>query len=174
MGTWPTPPSWKKDIKLHRIIELCTDQFCLCPNISTKFRTKPYLKASPNKNDSNKTWRYCHYLSLYQNSFNKEQLFMSCLQKQNTNFILQQLPRSYFSIFIKTVLLNVVLSCTQPSEYNISWSHVDWCKSCIHLRSVLTYGFHVILRIRNNFFLKQTIGLCKEESLFSLRYGLIF
>jgi hypothetical protein len=38
-----------KDVALHKITELYHEWFKACPNITSKFRTMPCLKASLNK-----------------------------------------------------------------------------------------------------------------------------
>jgi hypothetical protein len=41
-----------------------------------------------------------------------------------------------FLVFRKRDVTESCLSFEDLSAYNISWSHVDWCKFCIHLSSL--------------------------------------
>jgi hypothetical protein len=61
--------------------------------------------------------------------------------KQNTNFNIQTAAMFVFFIFGKN---GVTKSCSSFEDllvYKISWSHVDWCKFCIHLRSLNVHHF---------------------------------
>jgi hypothetical protein len=55
---------------LHKITEFYKEWFSVYHNITSKFRTialfNNYVKQN---NDPNKTYRYVHYLLLYQSSF---------------------------------------------------------------------------------------------------------
>jgi hypothetical protein len=55
---------------LHKITEFYTELFSVYPNIISKFRTIVIFENCVKQiNDSNKTYRYVHDLSLYQSSF---------------------------------------------------------------------------------------------------------
>jgi hypothetical protein len=55
---------------LHKITELWTEWFSDCSKINSKFNTIARFKSPVKENDdSNKTYRYAHDLSLSTNSF---------------------------------------------------------------------------------------------------------
>jgi hypothetical protein len=49
-----------------------------------------------------------------------------------------------FFVFGKTDLMKSCSSFEDLSVYKISWSHVDWCKFCIHLRSLNVRHFGIL------------------------------
>jgi hypothetical protein len=51
------------------------------------------------------------------------------------NFNIQKAAMLFF-VFDKNGLIKSCSSFEYLSVYEISWSHVDWCKFCIHLRSL--------------------------------------
>jgi hypothetical protein len=55
--------------------------------------------------------------------------------KQTMNFNIQKAAIFVFFFFDKNGLIKSCLSFEDLSVYIISWSHVDWCKFWIHLRS---------------------------------------
>jgi hypothetical protein len=52
-------------------------------------------------------------------------------------------PCSHFSFFAKVISLTCS-SSEDISEYNISWSYIDWCKVYIHLRSLNVHHFGMV------------------------------
>jgi hypothetical protein len=44
-----------------------------------------------------------------------------------------------FSVFGKNGLIKKFPSSENLSDYKISWSNIEWCKFCIHLKSVLEW-----------------------------------
>jgi hypothetical protein len=50
------------------------------------------------------------------------------------NFNVQAAAMFVFFVFDKNGLIKSCSSFEDLSVYKISWSHVDWCKFCIHLR----------------------------------------
>jgi hypothetical protein len=52
------------------------------------------------------------------------------------NFNIQTVAMFVFFVFDKNGLIKSCSSFEDLSVYNISWFHVDWCKFCIHLRSL--------------------------------------
>jgi hypothetical protein len=56
--------------------------------------------------------------------------------KQTMNFNIQLAPCSYFLFLTKMVSLKVVHPLKIYQYTKPSCSHVDWCKFCIHLRSL--------------------------------------
>jgi hypothetical protein len=56
-------------ITLHKITEFYLKQFSVCPNITSKCRTNAILKISVKENnDSNKTCKHVHNISMYRTS----------------------------------------------------------------------------------------------------------
>jgi hypothetical protein len=49
-----------------------------------------------------------------------------------------------FFVFDKNCLIKSCSSFEVLSVYKISWSHVDWCKFCIHLRSLNVRHFEMV------------------------------
>jgi hypothetical protein len=66
---------------LHKITEFYTELFSVYHNIIAIFKN-----CVNQNNDSNKTYRYVHYLLLHQSSFVFVQLFTSCLHRTNYEF----------------------------------------------------------------------------------------
>jgi hypothetical protein len=64
--------------------------------------------------------------------------------KQTMNFIIQTAAMFVFFVFDKTSLIKSCSSFKDLSVYKISWSHVDWCKFCIHLRSLNVRHFEMV------------------------------
>jgi hypothetical protein len=64
--------------------------------------------------------------------------------KQNTNFNIQTAAMFVFFIFDKNGLIKSCSSFEDLPVYKISWSHVDWCKFCIHLRSLDVRHFGMV------------------------------
>jgi hypothetical protein len=59
------------------------------------------------------------------------------LSTQKTmNFNIQTTAMFVFLVFDKNGLLKSCSSFKDLSVYKMSWSHVDWCKVCIHLKSL--------------------------------------
>jgi hypothetical protein len=131
---------------LHKITEFYTKLFSVYHNKTSKFHTIIiFKKCVKQNNDSNKTYRYVHDLLLLQSSFVWVQWFMSCFHK-NKLWILtfKRPPCSYFLFFDKNDLIKSCSSFEELSVYKISWSHVDWCKFCIHLRSLNVRHFGIV------------------------------
>jgi hypothetical protein len=56
--------------------------------------------------------------------------------KQTMNFNIQLAAMFVFFVFDKNSFIKSCSSFENLSVYKMSWSHVDWCKFCIHLRSL--------------------------------------
>jgi hypothetical protein len=56
--------------------------------------------------------------------------------KQSMNFNIQTAVMFVFFVFDKNGLIKSCSSLEDQSVYKISWSHFNWCKFCIHLRSL--------------------------------------
>jgi hypothetical protein len=54
---------------------------------------------------------------------------------QNVNFKFQKPVMFLFFVFCKSGPIKSCSSSEDLSEYNISWSYVDWCKFYNHLKS---------------------------------------
>jgi hypothetical protein len=59
---------------------------------------------------------------------------VSILPSTNCDITFNRPPLSYF--FLKNSLSRGCSSFEDMSANKMSWSHVDWCKFCIHLRSL--------------------------------------
>jgi hypothetical protein len=64
--------------------------------------------------------------------------------KQTMNYNIQTAARFVFFIFNKNGLIKSCSSFEDVSVYKLSWSHVDWCKFCIHLRSLNVRHFVMV------------------------------
>jgi hypothetical protein len=60
------------------------------------------------------------------------------------NFNIETAAMFVFFVFDKNGLNKSCSSFEDLSVYNISWSHVDWCKFCIHLRSLNIRHFGMV------------------------------
>jgi hypothetical protein len=60
------------------------------------------------------------------------------------NFNIQTAAMFVFFIFDKNGLNKSCSSFEDLSVYKISWSYVDWCKFCIHLRSLNVRHFGMV------------------------------
>jgi hypothetical protein len=67
---------------LHKITELYTEWFSVCPNITSKFLIISMLKNfAEENNDTNKACTHVHDILLYQSLCIKVQRFISCVHK---------------------------------------------------------------------------------------------
>jgi hypothetical protein len=64
--------------------------------------------------------------------------------KQTMNFNIQMAAIFVFFVFDKNGLIKSYVSFEDLSVYKISWSHIDWCKFCIHLRSLNVRHFGMV------------------------------
>jgi hypothetical protein len=64
--------------------------------------------------------------------------------KQTMNFNIKTAAMFVFFVFDKNGLIKSCSSFEALSVYKISWSHVDWCKFCIHLRSLNVRHFWMV------------------------------
>jgi hypothetical protein len=60
------------------------------------------------------------------------------------NFNIQTAAMFVFFVFDKNCLMKSFSSFEDLSVFKISWSHVDWCKFCIHLRSLNVRHFGIV------------------------------
>jgi hypothetical protein len=61
--------------------------------------------------------------------------------KQNVNFKFQPLAMFIFLVYRKSSIIKSCSSSEDLSSYNVSWSHADWWKLCIHLTSMNGHHF---------------------------------
>jgi hypothetical protein len=64
--------------------------------------------------------------------------------KQTMNFNIQLAAMFVFFVFDKNCLIKSCSSFEDLSVYKIACSHVDWCKFCIHLRSLNVRHFGMV------------------------------
>jgi hypothetical protein len=112
---------------LHKIAEFYREWFSVYPNITSKFRTIAIFNKTCVK-QNNDTNKIC--MSMI------KQRFMCCLHKTTMNFNIQTAAMFVFFVFDKNGLIKSCSSFEDLSVCKISWSHVDWCKFFIHLRSL--------------------------------------
>jgi hypothetical protein len=55
-----------------------------------------------------------------------------------------QTTAMFVFVFDKNGLIKSCSSFEDLSAYKISWSHVEWCKFCIHLRSLNVRHFGMV------------------------------
>jgi hypothetical protein len=60
------------------------------------------------------------------------------------NFNIKTAAMLVFFVYDKNGLIKSCSSFEDPSVYKISWFHVDWCKVCIHLRSLNVRHFVMV------------------------------
>jgi hypothetical protein len=60
------------------------------------------------------------------------------------NFDIQTVAMFVFFVFDKNGLIKSCSSFEDLSVFKISWSHVDWCKFCVHLRSLNVRHFGIL------------------------------
>jgi hypothetical protein len=60
------------------------------------------------------------------------------------NFNIQTAVMFEFFVFDKNDIIKSCSSFEDISVYKISWSHVVWCKFCIHLRSLNVRHFGMV------------------------------
>jgi hypothetical protein len=111
-------------------------------NITSRFHTVATLKSFMKENNYlNKTCRRVH--DLYCNKCNLSKRngswAVSITLNMNDNF--QPLSTFVFFVFHRNGLIKSCSLSKDLSEYNTSWSHVDWYKFCIHLRSSSVFNF---------------------------------
>jgi hypothetical protein len=64
--------------------------------------------------------------------------------KPTMNFNIQTAAMFFFFYYYKNGLIKSCSSFKDLSVYKISWSHIDWCKFCIHIRSLNVRHFGVV------------------------------
>jgi hypothetical protein len=69
---------------------------------------------------------------------------MSYLRENYTSFDFQPPVMFSFLGFHENGLVESCISFEDLSAYKLSWSHVDWCKFCIHLRCLIVRHFWMV------------------------------
>jgi hypothetical protein len=64
--------------------------------------------------------------------------------KRTMNFNIQTAAMFVFFVFDKNGFIKSCSSFEDLSLYKVSWSHVDWCKFRIHLRSLNVHYFGMV------------------------------
>jgi hypothetical protein len=124
---------------LHKITEFYTKWFSFFPNIISKFQTTAIFKSSVKENHhSNRSCRYvcafyCTKVNMSSISTTVNEFFFV---KGNVNFNFQPPAIFVFLVFRKSGLIKSCSSSEDLPAYKISWSHANWCKFCIHVRSL--------------------------------------
>jgi hypothetical protein len=65
-------------------------------------------------------------------------------KKKIPNVNIQTAAMFVFFVSDKNILIKIGSSFEDLSVYKISWSHVDWCKFCIHLRRLNVRHFGTV------------------------------
>jgi hypothetical protein len=134
---------------LHKFTDFYTEWFSAYHNITLKLRTIDIFKnCVKQNNDSNKTCRYSmsmisFYTKLHLSKCNGS--WVVCTQ-HNMNFNSQTAAIFEFFVFDKNGLIKSCSSFEDLSVFKIPWSHVDWCKFCINIRSLNVRHFGMVER----------------------------
>jgi hypothetical protein len=130
---------------LHKITEFYTEWFSVYPNITSKFAPSPYLKTAPNKIMIQIKLvgmsMISYYTKVHLSKCNGSWVVST---KQIMNFNFKTTAMFVFFVFDKNGLIKSCSSFDDLSVYKISWSHVDWWKFCIHLRSLNVRHFRMV------------------------------
>jgi hypothetical protein len=130
---------------LHKITELYTEWFSVYPNITSKFRTiaifKNYVKQKMIQIKLIGISMISYYTKVNFPKCNGSRVVST---KQTPNFNIQTAAMFVFFVFDKNDLTKRCSSFEDLSVYKMSWSHVDWCKFCIHLRSLNISNFGML------------------------------
>jgi hypothetical protein len=122
---------------LHKITEFYTEWFSVYPSITSKFRTMAIFKnCVKQNNDSNKTFgmsMISYYTKIHLSKCNGSWVVST---KQTMNFNIQTAAMFVFFVFDKSGLIKSCLSFEDLWVHKISWSHVNWCKFYVHIRSL--------------------------------------
>jgi hypothetical protein len=122
-----------KDMTLDIFIDLYTEWFSVCPNITSRFTT---IASSKENNNTNKTCKYVH-----ERKHNGSRVVS---MKRNMNFNIQPPTMFIFVVFHKTGLVESCSSFEDLSAYKMSLTPADWFNFCIRLRSLNVRHFGTI------------------------------
>jgi hypothetical protein len=129
---------------VHKITEFYTELFSVYHNITSKFRTIAIFKNCVKLMIQIKLVGMSmifYYTKVRLSKCNGSWVVST---KQTANFNIQLAVMLVFFVFDKTGLVNSCSSFEDLSVYKISWSYVDWCKFCIHLRSLNVRHFGIV------------------------------
>jgi hypothetical protein len=130
---------------LHKITEFYTETFSVYPKITQNFAPSPYLETASNeimiKIKLIGMFMICYYTKVHLAKCNGSWVVST---KQTTNFNIKTAAMFVFFVFDKNGLIKSCSSFEALSVYKISWSHVDWWKFCIHLRSLNVRHFGMV------------------------------
>jgi hypothetical protein len=127
---------------LRKITELYTEWFSVYPNITSKFRTIVMFKtASIIQIKLVGMSMISYYTKVHLSKCNGSWVVST---KQTINCNIQLAAMFVFFVFDKDGLISSCSSFEDQSVYKISCSHVDWCKFCIHLRSLNVRHFGMV------------------------------
>jgi hypothetical protein len=130
---------------LHNITEFYAELFSVYPNITSKFRTIAIFKTASNKIiiqiKLTGMSMISYYTKVHLSTCNGSWVVST---KQTMNCNIQTAAMFVFFVFDKNGLLKSCSAFEDISVYKISWSHVDWCKFFIHLRSLNVRHFWMV------------------------------
>jgi hypothetical protein len=130
---------------LHKITEFYTELFSVYHNITSKFRTIVMFK-----NCVKQIMIQIKLIGMSMISYCTKVHLTKCngswvvSTKQTMSFNIQMAAMFVFFVFDKNGLIKSCSSFEDLWVYKISWSHVDWCKFCIHLRSLNIRHFVIV------------------------------
>jgi hypothetical protein len=130
---------------LYKSTEFYTEWFSVYPNITSKFRTIVLFK-----NCVNQIINQIKLVGMSMISYKTKVYLSKCnvswvvSTKQTMIFNIQLAAMFVFFVFDKNGLIKSCSSFEDLSENKILWSHVDWCKFCIHLRSFTVRHFGIV------------------------------
>jgi hypothetical protein len=130
---------------LHKITEFYTKLFSVYHNITSKFRTIVIFKNCVKQNMIQIKLIGMSMISYYTKvNLSKYNGSLVVSTKQTMNFNIQTPAMFVFFVSDKNGLPKSCSSFKDLSVCKISWSHVDWCKFCIHLRSLNVRHFVMV------------------------------
>jgi hypothetical protein len=130
---------------LHKITELYTELFSVYHNITLKFSTIAIFKTA-----SHKTMIQIKLIGMSMISYYTKVHLSKCngswvvSTERTMNFNIQTTAMFVYFVLDKNGLIKSYSTFEALSVYKISWSHLDWCKFCIHLRSLNVRHFGVV------------------------------
>jgi hypothetical protein len=153
---------------LHRITESCTEWFSICSSITLKVCNIAIFKALSKKIKIQIKLLgmsvIFHYTKLHLSKCNSSWVFFI---KQNMNFNFQPSSTLAFLVFHVNDLIK---SCSFFwAECKMLWSHIDWCKFCIYLRSLNVCHFGMVeakVDKGDRHTNRQTGGWCHKATFF--------
>jgi hypothetical protein len=130
---------------LDKITEFYTELFSVYHNITSKFCTIAIFKSA-----SNKIIIQIKLIGMSMISYYTKVHLSKCngswvvSTERTMNFNIQTAAMFVFFVLDKNCLIKSCSSFEDLSVYKISWSHIDWCKFCTHLRSLNVRHFGMV------------------------------